>query len=299
MEHAWQMVALVLLAPLAQGVTQRAKAGMQGRRGFPIHQPYVLLAKLMRRQARWPDTATLVMRLAPLCYLGAVLAAATSVPVFTTGSWGEFLMLPFALALGRYVLALAALDTATPFAGMGSSREMTLGALAEPAILAAALPWILRSGTTAWPALVQVSAKLPAFDVLRAAVLMGSMLVLLSECGRLPVDNPDTHLELTMIHEGMVLEYSGPPLAWILMGSWTKQLLLVAAFSDLTLPWGLLGTAGPAILVVPAEWLCFLLGMAVIESYSAKVRFLQLPSYLGASILLSASAVLLQFAGVR
>ncbi len=293
------MLALILLSPLAQGVIQRVKAAMQGRRGFPVHQPYRVFFKLVRRGAAWPDTATWVMRLAPLVYLGAILVALTSVPILTTPSWGEFLLLPFALALGRYALALAALDTATPFGGMGSSREMTLGALAEPAILAAALPWILRSGSTAWPALIEVSAQLPAFDVLRAAVLMGSLLVLLSECGRLPVDNPDTHLELTMIHEGMVLEYSGPPLAWILLGSWTKQMMLVAAFSDLILPWGLGGPAGPQLLLIPVKWLGLLVGMALIESYSAKVRFLQLPSYLGASVLLSASAVLLQFAGVR
>lgn len=299
MTHFMEVCLLIFFAPLAQGLVTRFKAHMQGRSGFSIWQPYHLLVKLLQRQAVWSAESTLVMRLAPFIYLGAVLVASLAVPLFTSYSWGDLLLFIFALALGRFTLALAALDQATAFAGMGSSREMTLGALAEPALLASMLPWILRAGSTAWPAVLAASRGVEPFDVLRVALLLGGMTVLIGEVGRLPVDNPDTHLELTMIHEAMLLEYSGPPLGIILLGSWVKQLMLVAVFSDVLIPWNQPSAFGIAMLWAPVKWLALLAVMALVESYSAKLRFLRLPAYLTTSILFSSAAVLLQFAGVR
>jgi len=292
-----QVAALVLLAPLAQGTVQQVKAWLQGRRGPPPWQPYLVLAKLARREAVWPEGSTAVMRLGPLMAFAAVLAAAAVTPLFSSVGAGEILLPLFALALARFALALAALDTGTPFAGMGSSREMTLGAMVEPVLLASLLPWVVAAGTTAWGPMLAVSGSLGPADVVRLAALVGIMLVVLAETGRLPVDNPDTHLELTMIHEAMLLEYAGPPLGVALLGSWTKQLLLVAIVADLVAPWGLGG--GTGIVWTLGKWVAILAALGVAESLTGKIRFLRIPGYLGASFAFSLSALMLQIVGVR
>lgn len=292
-----QALALLAMAPLAQGIVQVVKARMQGRNGPLPWQPYSVLAKLLRRQAVWPEGATVVMRAAPRVQFAAVLAASAAIPLLVPGGSGEILLPLFALALARFALGLAALDAGTPFGGFGSSREMTVGALVEPVLLASLLPWAVLAGTTEWQQLVHASLGYGYFSPVRLAALTGLFLVLLVETGRLPVDNPDTHLELTMIHEAMVLEYAGPPLALILAGSWLKQLFLVGLAADLIVPWGVTGPAWIAWTAL--KWLALLVALALAESLSAKMRLLRVPAYLGAALAFSLSSVLLQFAGVR
>lgn len=292
-----QVAVLVLLAPFAQGTVQQVKARVQGRRGPPPWQPYLLLVKLARRQAVWPEGSTVVMRLGPLVALTAVLAAAAVTPLFSGLGAGEVLLPLFALALARFALALAALDTGTPFGGLGSSREMTVGAMVEPVLLASLLPWVVAAGTTAWTSLLAASGAMGPMDVVRLAALAGIFLAVLAESGRLPVDNPDTHLELTMIHEAMLLEYAGPPFGVVLLGSWTKQLLLVAMVADLVTPWGL--GPGVGIAWTLGKWSAILVALGVAESLTGKMRFLRIPGYLGASFACSLSALMLQIVGVR
>lgn len=292
------LLLLIFLSPLAQGLVQKLKARLQGRRGAPLLQPYFLLLKLLRRQAIYPEASSQVMRWAPMVAMGGVLVALYQVPVLvSSGQDGDLLLLFFSLALVRFVMATAALDTGTPFGGLGASREITLGTFVEPALLAVFLPWVLRAGSTGLTAMVQASMAVAPLDLVRVAALSGTFILLIAETGRLPVDNPDTHLELTMIHEAMLLEYSGPPLFWILLGSWVKQLLLVALAADLIFPWGLLGPSPWALFLQPAKWALFLVALAVTESRVGKVRFLRLPATVATAMGLALVALVVQLGG--
>ncbi len=295
-----QALAVLLVAPLIHGLIQRVKAVLQGRHGPGVLQPYFTLAKLWRRQDIRPQPASWVFVAAPRLALGIVVAACLSVPLLWSpaplGWGGDFIVVVGLLAMERYVVSLAGLDTGTPFGGLGSSRESTVGALVEPALFALALPWMVLARSTAWPALVAASASATPASVVRFFGLGAGLIVSLAETGRLPVDNPDTHLELTMIHEAMVLEYSGPQLALISLAQMTKQLLVLALVADLLLPWGAGGLQPVAAL---AKWVALAAGLGVAESLSAKLRFFRLPGYLGAAAALSSVAAVLQVWGVR
>lgn len=301
-EAALQLGLLLGLAPLVNGFIQRMKAAFQGRRGPSVLQPYFTLHKLWRRQDLRPQASTWVFATAPRLALSIALAAAMGIPLLwypaPVGWGGDFIIVVGLLALERFVLALAALDTATPFGGLGSSREVTVGAMVEPALFAVALPWMLMAGGTSWTMLIAASASLAPLDLVRFFAMVAAVIVCLAETGRLPVDNPDTHLELTMIHEAMLLEYSGPQLAMASLAQMVKQLLLVAMVTDLLLPWrwgGPLTQVGISILI----WFAAAFGLAVAESVSAKLRFFRLPAYLGTAVILSSAAAALQLWGGR
>lgn len=299
---AAQILALVLLAPMVHGLIQRAKAALQGRRGAGILQPYFTLAKLWRRQDVRPQAAGAVFAAAPTAALACVAGASLALPMLwrpaPLGWGGDFVLVVGLLATERFVLTLAGLDGGTPFGGLGSSRELTLGALVEPALFALALPWMALAGNSAWPALMAASAATAPAGVARFFGLVAGLIVTLAESGRLPVDNPDTHLELTMIHEAIALEYAGPQLALLSLAQMVKQLLIVALVADLLLPWRVGGPAlqaGSALVL----WAALSIGLAVAESLSAKLRFFRLPAYLGAAAALSSAAAVLQVWGVR
>jgi formate hydrogenlyase subunit 4 len=301
---AAQLAVLLLLAPLVQGLIQHLKARLQGRHGPGLLQPYFTLAKLWGRQAVRPEASGTIFRLAPRAALAIVLAAGLIVPLVwlpaPLAAFGDFIAVVGLLALERFVLGLAALDSGTPFGGLGSSRESTLGALIEPALFALALPWIALAGSTAWPALLMASSAASPTSVVRFFGLAAGLIVLLAETGRLPVDNPDTHLELTMIHEAMVLEASGPDLALLSLAQMVKQLVALALVADLLLPWALVDLPPP---LQPVAALVQLLALgallALAESLSAKLRFFRLPAYIGAATALSSAAAVLQVWGVR
>lgn len=301
-----QALAVILVAPLVQGLIQRVKAGLQGRHGPGVLQPYRTLLKLWRRQDVRPEAASWIFGAAPRVALGLVVAAALCLPLLWTpaplGWGGDFIVVVGLLGLERFVLSLAGLDTGTPFGGLGSSRENILGALVEPAFFALALPWMVVAGSTAWAALITASANAAPISVVRFFGLGAALIVSLAETGRLPVDNPDTHLELTMIHEAMVLEYSGPQLALIMLAQMVKQLLVLALVADLLLPWGVGRTVlAPALqpLLALAKWFALAVGLGIAESLSAKLRFFRLPGYLGAAAALSSAAAVLQVWGGR
>ena len=299
-----QALAVVLLAPLTQGVVQRTKALLQGRHGPGVLQPYFTMAKLWRRQDIRPAAASWIFAMAPRLALGIIVAACLSVPLLWSpaplGWGGDFILVVGLLALERFVLGLAGLDTGTPFGGLGSSRESMLGALVEPALFALALPWMVLAGGTGWPDLLAASTSAPPASVVRFFGLGAALIVLLAETGRLPVDNPDTHLELTMIHEAMVLEYSGPQLALLSLTQMSKQLLVLALAADLLVPWGLVGLPpGAQAAAVLCKGLLLAVGLGIAESLSAKLRFFRLPGYLGAAAALSSAAAVLQVWGGR
>ena len=293
-----QLVVLLALAPGLGALIKTAKARVQGRTGPPLHQPYADLFKLLRKDTIVSEHTSWVFTWAPAVYAGALATAASLVPVLwmpaPLSGWGDAIAFVGLLALARFALALAALDTGSAFGGMGSSREVAVAALAEPALLLAVFAVALRTGGTdlsaasAWIA-SHGSAAIAPSQILAALALA---IAIIAETGRVPVDNPDTHLELTMIHEGMLLEYSGRTLGILAWATQLKQLTLFALFIALFVPTGI--ATSPEQLPIALAWLTFklvVLGLAVVvvESSNAKLRILRLPEFIGTA---SALAVL-------
>ncbi len=248
---AAQLAVLLLAAPLVTGVVQKGKARLQCRRGASVWQPYRDLLKLLRKGTVQSDTASPFFRAVPVLVLAATLTAAALVPVlWKPGAgdrpFGDAILLVALLALARFLLAVGALDAGGAFGGMGASREMTVGLLVEPALMLAVFSVAASGGTTE---LGQLAARREALALSWSApdllALIAMLILTLAETGRIPVDNPDTHLELTMLHEGMLLEHSGPGLACIVLATHVKQLVIVALVAALFLPLGLAQGFGP------------------------------------------------------
>ncbi len=301
-----QLALLLSLAPLVTGVIRRLKANLQMRQGPHVFQPYQDLYKLLRKEMVVPDTASWIFSVTPYVLFGSVATAGLMVPILYTAAplstIGGILAIIYLLALGRFFLALGALDSGTPFGGMGSSREMTLSAIAEPAMMLAMFTVAIAAGTTnlselAGAATGQSWRFLAPSQILAFAALF---LVLLAETGRIPVDNPATHLELTMIHEAMILEYSGPYLALIEWGAWVKQLVLMTLLINIFFPFGLSTGWNPLALILSVILYAFkLLALSVavvlVESTNAKMRFFRVPELLSMAFVLGALALVSSF----
>ncbi|HVO11499.1 MAG TPA: NADH-quinone oxidoreductase subunit H [Vicinamibacteria bacterium] len=300
-----QAALLVLLGPLVSGVIQKLKARLQCRAGASVAQPYRDLAKLLRKGTVQSDTASAFYRAIPPLVLAAVVCAAAMVPVVVLPAAGGFtlgdaILLVGLLALARFLTALGALDAGGAFGGMGASREMTVAPLVEPVLLLVVFSVATAAGTTDLGLIAARRASDPAVWHSPDLLALAAMLVLLlAETGRIPVDNPDTHLELTMIHEGMLLEQSGPGLAAMALASHTKQLVMMAVVGALFFPIGLAPRPEP-LLLVPAA-LAFLgktavlaLFVGLVESSYAKLRFFRLPQFLGMGFLCAFLALALR-----
>ena len=288
----------LLLAPLLQSVISRTKATFAGRRGRPLLQPYRDLAKLLRKGAVYSRTTTWVFRAGPTVGLAAVLMALALLPFGGSGALapfsGDLVALAYLLALGRLATSLAALDTGSAFEGMGASRRVTFSALTEPVLLLALVA--LAEGVGAW----SLSEMLPAIGPTAwghaAPVLvlcaLALLVVLLAECSRIPVDDPTTHLELTMIHEVMVLDHSGPDLAFIEYGAALELWVLGALVTGVAIP---VRTGNPwidsSVAVVGMLALAILLG--VIESTTARLRLRRVPQLLAGAGALATLAMIL------
>ena len=298
-----QVLLLILGAPLVRGIIARMKTRMQRRQGASVWRPYAELAKLFRKEDLVPPTSSAVFRLAPMLLFGATVCVAAFVPVVHASallaSGGDFFLLVYLLALGRFFLSLGALDGGSAFGGMGASREALVSSLAEaPFLLGLVAVAILASradlaGIVAWT-LQQSIFNISAVHVLAFASLA---MVALAETGRMPVDNPTTHLELTMIHEGMVLEYSGPRLALIEWASAIKLHAMLALLIGLFVPWGMAsgdsawGIALALLLYCVKAGILMVL-LSVIESAVAKMRMYLVPEFLGVASAVSALAVI-------
>jgi formate hydrogenlyase subunit 4 len=300
-----QAALLLALAPLLRGVIKKMKAAFQNRQGPPLLQGYYDLAKLLRKEPVRSDVSSWVFVAGPRVYFASAVAATMLVPVTLAGApleaAGGILVLVGLLALGRFALATAALDSGSPFGGMGASREMTVAALAEPALMLGLVTVALWGGSLNLGSLVRTSAERGVSahpsDLLAAAALF---IVLIAEAGRVPVDNPATHLELTMIHEAMVLEYSGADLALVEWASALKELLFMTVLVNLFLPLGLAGGGDLLPAVIAGGFYLgkvFLLavGVTLVEVSNAKLRLFRVPELLAASLGLGFLALAIRF----
>jgi len=246
---------------------------------------------LLRKQPLLPEPASWVFRAAPWLVLAATLVAATLVPLLglrgPLGA-GDLIAVAALLALARFALALAALDTGSAFGGMGASREMAIAALVEPALVAAAFALAIPAGSTD-PARLASDGLAAGWAALGPAHLLafGALVVVaIAETGRIPVDNPDTHLELTMVHEGMLLEYAGPHLAALQLAALVKQVLVLGLLSALVLPWGLDAPTPLAAAALLLKLAALGALLATIESLFVKLRILRLPDLLASAFAL-------------
>ncbi|HOG23346.1 MAG TPA: NADH-quinone oxidoreductase subunit H [Candidatus Omnitrophota bacterium] len=299
----FQVIFLMVLAPAVSWFIKRMKAASQNRRGPTLVQVYSDLGKLFRKDMVISETASWIFHLMPFVLFASTVAAALIVPVLGNhallGFMGDAILFVYLFALGRFFLALAALDAGTTFGGMGSSREMTLSSLAEPAMLLAFFSLGFRSHTLSLGGMVSYFAGAEPFQVLFfTSLAFGALLIVtIAESGRIPVDNPATHLELTMIHEAMILEYSGRYLALIEWGHQIKQLVFLTLLANLFLPWGIAGSwsfsaLGLALVLYLAKvfFLAFVIGW--IEIHSAKLRLFRVPDFLSVAFVLAILSLL-------
>lgn len=301
-----QLLVVLLLAPLLTGYVRKVKAHLLRRRGPPILQPYRDLLKLLRKEVVLADNASWIFRVAPYLIFATTWVAAALVPTFATGlvfsSAGDLIAIVALLGSARFMLALAGLDVGTSFGGIGSSREMMIASLAEPAMLMIAFTLSLLAGSTQ---LSSVAAFMQGGDVgLRvslAMALVGLVMVAIAENARIPVDNPATHLELTMVHEAMILEYSGRHLAVIEAAASLKLLLYLSLVLCLFAPWGVavagedLASYAVGLAVYAAKLAIGGFLLALFETAVAKMRVFRVSDFLGIALMLGLLAMLLLF----
>ncbi|GLR87246.1 respiratory chain complex I subunit 1 family protein [Bradyrhizobium iriomotense] len=301
-----QMLLVLLLAPLLTGFVRKVKARLLRRRGPPLLQPYRDLVRLMRKDVVLADNASWLFRVIPYLMFAGTWVAACLVPTFGNGllfSWSADLIAIIALlGSARFFQALAGMDVGTAFGGIGSSREVMIATLAEPAILMTVFAVAMIAGSTQLSNVAEfMGSTAVGLRVSLGMAFVALTIVALAENGRIPVDNPATHLELTMVHEAMVLEYSGRHLALVDLSSQLKLLLYVSLIACVFLPWGT-ATADAGVATLAFGALLFLgkltvLGflLALFETSIAKMRVFRIPEFLGAALMLALLATLLRF----
>jgi len=297
-----QALLLVAIAPLVRGVIARLKARIQNRHGASVWRPYADLVKLFRKEDLVPPSASVVFRFAPPIVFAATVTAAAFVPVLhgsaLLGTTGDFILFVYLLALSRFFLSLGAIDGGSSFGGMGASREALVSTLAELPLLLGLVAVAILAHTATLAGIVQWTLRqdFTQISAVHALAFAALALVAIAETGRIPVDNPTTHLELTMIHEAMVLEYSGPSLALIEWASAVKLSVLLALLIGVFAPWGMAGGVSvPALALATLGFLLkvfvLALAIAVVESSIAKLRMYLVPDFLGVASALAILAV--------
>ena len=304
--QAAQMLLVLALAPLLIGFVRKVKARLLLRQGPPLLQPYRDLVRLLRKEVVLANNASWLFRAIPYLIFAATWVGAALVPTFASGlifSWSADLIAIVALlGTARFLLALAGLDIGTSFGGIGSSREVMIATIAEPAMLMIVFTLALIAGTTQLSAMAEfLSSGEAGLRVSLGMALIALIMVAIAENARIPVDNPATHLELTMVHEAMVLEYSGRHLALIDLAAEIKLLLYLSLIACLFLPWGIAPPGAPfaalalgiGAYVTKLAALGFLLGL--FETSIAKMRVFRVPDFLGVALMLRLLATLLMF----
>ncbi|ODR10589.1 formate hydrogenlyase [Mycolicibacillus koreensis] len=300
---AVQIALVVLGAPVIIGVMRQVRARAEGRIGAGVLQPWRDLRKQLGKQSIKPDGTTVVFAVAPAVVAGSTVVIAAVAPLVATGSpldpVADLVAVVGLLFVGTVALALAGIDTGTAFGGMGASREMTIAALVEPTILLAVFALSIPAGSANLGAIVANSMANPTQVISLAGALafVALVVVIIAETGRLPIDNPATHLELTMVHEAMVLEYAGPKLALVEWASGMRLTVLLALLANLFVPWGIAGT-DPApitllvgVAAVAAKVIVLAVALAFAEVFIAKLRLFRVPELLAGSFLLALLAV--------
>lgn len=301
-----QMLLVLLLAPLLTGFVRKVKARLLRRRGAPIVQPYRDLLRLLRKEVILAESASWLFRVIPYLIFAATWVAAALVPTFAAGllfSWSADLIAIIALlGSARFFLALAGMDVGTSFGGIGSSREVMIATLAEPAMIMIVFTLALLAGSTQLSNVAGfMLSPSVGVRVSLALALVALVMVAIAENARIPIDNPATHLELTMVHEAMVLEYSGRHLAMIEFAASLKLLLYMSLISCVFLPRGLAppGASASAQIAGVAAYIAKLaLGgflLALFETTIAKMRVFRVPDFLGAALMLGLLGTLLLF----
>lgn len=297
-----QLVLVIGIAPLLIGVMRQVRARLEGRVGAGVLQPWRDLRKLLGKNPLTPRGTTEVFRLAPLVLMASTLAVAAVVPFVSTATvpraGADLFVVVALLTLGAVALVLAGLDTGTAFGGMGSSREVALLALVEPTLLVAIFALSVPVGSTDLGDIVVTILAAPGQAIAPATLLAAVALAVavIAETGRLPVDNPSTHLELTMIHEAMVLEYAGPDLALVELASAMRLTVFLGLWSTLFLPWGVATGTGALALLVGVVAFVIKVGvlgalLAAGEVFLAKLRLFRVPELVAGSFVLALLAV--------
>jgi formate hydrogenlyase subunit 4 len=299
----FQVIIILALAPLLSGIIKKVKAFLQMRKGPGIFQPYYDIAKLLRKDSVVSENVSWIFHAAPIISFVAVLTAGLIIPVYISNMpfsfAGDLIAVVYLFALARFFIALASLDAGSSFGGMGGSREMFISSLVEPAMMLSIFAIALNVGTTNLSVVSGTvsSMGLDAVSPYHLLAFVALFIIAIAETGRIPVDNPATHLELTMIHEAMILEYSGKQLAIVELGAMMKQLLVFSLMANIFFPWGIaseLSAAGIAISLVVIILKVAVLGviMALVETSTAKWRLFRLPNLLSISLMLSFLALI-------
>ena len=301
-----QMLLVLLLAPALTGLVRKVRARLLRRRGAPFLQPYRDLLRLLRKEVVLAENASWLFRVAPYLIFAATWVAAALVPTYAIGlmfSWSADLIAIIALlGSARFFLALAGMDVGTSFGGIGSSREVMIASLAEPAMLMIVFTLALIAGSTQLSTMAAfMDSPAVGLRVSLGLALIALVIVAIAENARIPVDNPATHLELTMVHEAMVLEYSGRHLALIELAAALKLLLYVSLIACVFLPWGLAqaeASASAMVIGMLAYAAKLVIGgvlLALFETAIAKMRVFRVPEFLGAALMLGLLGALLRF----
>lgn len=294
-----QLLVIILIAPFVNGVIKKVKALTQKRRGAPLLQMYFDLYKLFKKNAVVSETASWIFKASPYVVFSTAVAAALLVPATTMlapkGFPGDIILLVYLMALGRFFMTLAGLDTASTFGGMGSSREAMISSLMEPSIMVSLFTAGLVAGTTSIYGIMQVMKELavPMEQPVFIMVFLVVLIIIIAETSRIPVDDPATHLELTMVHEAMILEYSGRHLALMELGASVKQLVFITLLVNICLPHDqLISITGIAAIVI--SLLLYLIKVvfvsvliAIIEVSTVKFRFFSVPNLAALSFILA------------
>ena len=297
-----QVAVMVVLSPLLVGLMRQVRARMEGRAGAGVLQPWRDLRKLLGKETLQADGTSWVMAAGPVVLLGSSALVCALVPLVGTTTFplvpDDLFVVVSVLLLGTVALALVGLDAGSAFGGMGSSRHMTIAALVEPTVLVSVYALSIPVGSSALSAIVEARIADPASiaSPVSLLALVALSVAVLAETGRMPVDNPSTHLELTMIHEAMVLESSGRDLAWLELGSWLRLGALLGLVGSLLVPWGIAGDVTAPALVVGVLALALKLGvlgagLAAGEVFLAKLRLFRVPELLAGSFVLAFLAV--------
>jgi formate hydrogenlyase subunit 4 len=297
---------VLLLAPLLTGYVRKIKARLLRRQGAPLLQPYRDLLRLLRKEVVLADNASWLFRLTPYVTFAAIWVAAALIPTFATGllfNWtADLIAIVALLGSARFFLALAGMDVGTSFGGIGSSREVMIATVAEPAMLLIVFCMALVAGSTQLSTVANfLASSYVGLRVSLGMALVALFMVALAENARIPVDNPATHLELTMVHEAMVLEYSGRHLAMIEFGAFLKLVLYISLIACVFVPWriAVFGTGPYAYAVGAIAYIVKLAAagffLALFETATAKMRVFRVPQFLGAALMLGLLGTLLLF----
>jgi formate hydrogenlyase subunit 4 len=299
MSAIFQIIIILAFSPVLSGIIKKTKAFFQIRKGPSIFQPYYDIEKLLRKDSVISQNVSWIFHAAPIISFAAVMTAGLLIPIYITslpfGFAGDLIAVVYLFALARFFTALASLDAGSSFGGMGGSREMFIAAMVEPALMLSIFAVALNVGSTnlGYISRTLSGMGLDALSPYQILAFVALFIIAIAETGRIPVDNPSTHLELTMIHEAMILEYSGKQLAIVELGAMAKQLLIFSLLANIFFPWGV-ASEGASIAALAFALVVYILKiviigltMAVVETSTAKWRLFRLPDLLSISLMFS------------